>query len=312
MMNNKLQHFNTRNLRRNKHLYATGMTVGQDYVICPVSNARLSMIKSSYIIGVLGMSVAEYDTLHPAVQKNCTARSKNIQLGQQAIDANSGLSKYELGQEKARAVLNTTDSSGLSGYDRKGIKTRATHMANVDSMGRNGYRRQADARLTTILLNGLTVEQNAHEKQRQTMITNCVGGTGGASKISKKTLNPILEYLEESDIPYHFDKFEYGIKDTDTGKYYFYDLTITQMNMAIEYQSSAWHSNPSWNSDKWNNWCPPRGQKKTAQESLTYDYEKAAALYKHRGIRTYYVWEDSAKEDIDRILCSLKTHNMKY
>jgi len=182
-------------------------------------------------------------------------------------------------------------------------------MANVDALGRNGYRRQADLRLTTIMPNGLSVEQNAHIKQKNTLIATHTTGTGGASKISKKVLSPILMFLTESQIPYYFDRNEYGIRDIDTNNYYFFDLTITKYNIAIEYQSAAWHANPTWDSTKLNKWSPPRGPKKTARDVLAYDQAKAAALLKHRNIVTHYIWEDSANQDIDRILCLLKIQN---
>ena len=311
-MNIKLEQFIKRNKRRNKHLYDIGLIAGYDYVICPVSNERLSMIKSSYIEKILLMSVADYNSLYPHVQKICRKRVDNIKDGLQQIDTTSGMTKYQISQEKAQAILQIVGEDGLTGYARKGIKTRQTHLDNVDEYGRNGYTRQAHNRLTTILPNGLTVEQNAHLKQKETLITNNIGGTGGASKISKKKLKPILDFLIENNIEFYFDETEYGIKDTDTQRYYFYDLTILKYNITIEYQSNAWHSNPTWDDIKWNNWCPPRGKKKTALESLDYDYNKARSLYKFRNIVTYYVWEDTADNDVRDMLCLLQTMNMKY
>lgn len=311
-MNIKLEQFIKRNKRRNKHLYDIGLIAGYDYVICPVSNERLSMIKSSYIEKILLMSVADYNSLYPHVQKICRKRVDNIKDGLQQIDTTSGMTKYQISQEKAQAILQIVGEDGLTGYARKGIKTRQTHLDNVDEYGRNGYTRQAHNRLTTILPNGLTVEQNAHLKQKETLITNNIGGTGGASKISKKKLKPILDFLIENNIEFYFDETEYGIKDTDTQRYYFYDLTILKYNITIEYQSNAWHSNPTWDDIKWNNWCPPRGKKKTALESLDYDYNKARSLYKFRNIVTYYVWEDTADNDVRDMICLLQTMNMKY
>ena len=311
-MNKKIKSFISRNRIRNAKLYQPGLIKGVDFIECPVSNERLLIIRSDYITNILGMTVEEYDQKFPNVQKRCQAHRDNIKKGIQTIDPQTGLTKYQMSQIKARQVLTSLDENGVSGYKKKGQKTRATHMNKLDELGRNGYRRQADARLTTMLPNGLTVEENAHRKQKETLISNHKTGTGGASKISKKVLSPILNYLNEHNIDHYFDKTEYGIKCLDTGNYYFYDLTITQFNIAIEYQSSAWHSNPSWDLLKWNNWVVPKGKKKTAQDALQYDYEKAKALYKHRGITTYYVWEDSAKEDIEGILCLLKTQNMKY
>jgi len=311
-MQTKLEKFIKRNRRRNKHLYDNNLTAGVDYIICPFSNERMSMIKSSYIEKVLLMTVNDYDRLYPGVRGVSEKRKSNIKQGLHSIDQSSGLTKYQVSQLKAKEVLQTIGKDGLSGYARKGQKTKQTHMNNIDEFGRNGYTRQVYNRLTTILPNGLTVEENAHLKQKETLLINNISGTGGASKVSKKKLKPILEFLEKNNIEFYFDKSEYGIKDTDTNNYYFYDLTILKYNIAIEYQSSAWHSNPIWDEIKWNSWCPPRGKKKTALESLTYDYNKAKSLYKFRNIVTYYVWEDSAENDVKDIICLLQTLNTKY
>lgn len=311
-MNAKIQQFIKRNRKRNAHLYQSGLTQGHDYVVCPISKERLSMIKSSYIERVLEMSVSDYETLYPNVERICSARKENIKNGLKQIDPDSGLTKYEKGQIKARQVLSFVDETGVSGYKKKGQKTRATHMNKIDEFGRNGYRRQADIRLTTILPNGLTVEQNAHKKQKESLIKNNKTGAGGASKLSKKAFDPILEFLKEKDIHYYFDKTEFGIKDLDTGNYYFWDLTIPELKMAVEYQSNAWHANPLLSEQEWRNWKPPKGKIRTAEETLKYDYDKAKSLYKNRGYLTYYVWQKSEKENIEEIMCLLKTLTMKF
>lgn len=138
-MQTKLQEFIKRNKTRNAHLHNDNLLSGIDYLICPVSNERLSMIKSSYIEKVLGMTVIEYDTLYPGIRGVCNKRKENIKAGLQQIDLVTGLTKYEVGQIKARKILSEVDADGLCGYDRKGQKTRATHMGNIDEFGRNGY-----------------------------------------------------------------------------------------------------------------------------------------------------------------------------
>jgi hypothetical protein len=307
-----LQNYITRNNKRNKHLYEATAILGLDYVICPATDTRKSMIEAKYINTVLGMTVEQYDQLYPNIQKVCTARINNIKAGVNVIDDATGLTKHQISVEKSKVALSQVGADGKSGYARKGQKTKATHLANVDELGQNGYERQAHGRLTTILPNGLTVEENAHIKQKETMIANNIGGTGGASKISKKKLKPILDFLFDNEISFYFDDTEYGIKDTDTQQYYFYDLTILAYNITIEYQSNAWHSNPSWDDARWDKWGTPKGKIVTALESLNYDYNKARSLYKFRNIVTYYVWEDTADQDVRDILCLLQTTNTKY
>lgn len=306
-MNKNIEQFKKRNKRRNAQLYQVDKIEGVDYILCPVSMERMSMIKTSYIERVLSMSVDEYDLLYPGTRGVSEARKKNIKTGLHKVDPITGKTAYQISQEKAKAVLSEFNEHGISGYKRKGQKTRATHMNKIDEHGRNGYQRQVKYRLTTILPNGLTVEQNAHRKQKESLIKNNKTGTGGASKLSKKVLNPIIELLNQNSIKYYFDKTEYGIKDTETKNYYFWDLTIPMFNMVIEYQSSAWHADPSLNEDKWNSWKTPKGKKKTAAEVLEYDYNKARSLYKHRKFVTYYVWQRSQDKDVEELLCLLKT-----
>lgn len=138
-MNKKIKSFISRNRIRNAKLYQPGLVNGVDYIECPVSNERLLIIRSDYITKVLGMTVEEYDQKFPNVQKRCQAHRDNIKKGIQTIDPQTGLTKYELGQQKARQILKSVDASGKSGYKRKGEKTRATHMSKLDALGRNGY-----------------------------------------------------------------------------------------------------------------------------------------------------------------------------
>ncbi len=136
---NKIEKFIKRNLGRNAHLYDDALIEGIDYVVCPVTNARLSMIKKSYIEKVLGMTVDEYDTRYPNVKKICDKRVSNIKNGLHAVDPTTGLTKYEISQIKAKEKLSMVGDDGLTGYARKGLKTKSTHMSNIDEFGRNGY-----------------------------------------------------------------------------------------------------------------------------------------------------------------------------
>jgi hypothetical protein len=138
-MNTKIEEFIRRSRYRNPHLYNDKAEEGYDYVVCPVSMARMIMIKSSYIERILGMTVEEYDNKYPGVQKIAESRKTNISKGLQQKDPATGKTKYELSQEKARVKLASIGSDGLTGYERKGLQTRATHMSNIDEMGRNGY-----------------------------------------------------------------------------------------------------------------------------------------------------------------------------
>jgi len=138
-MNKKIEQFKKRNQKRNAHLYQTDKIEGFDYIVCPVSQERVSMVKTSYIERVLSMTVDEYDALYPGVRGVSEARKQNIKKGLHQVDPITGKTKYELSQEKARKVLSEADENGVSGYKRKGQTTRETHMKNIDEFGRNGY-----------------------------------------------------------------------------------------------------------------------------------------------------------------------------
>lgn len=138
-MNKKIKSFISRNRIRNAKLYQPGLIKGVDFIECPVSNERLLIIRSDYITNILGMTVEEYDQKFPNVQKRCQAHRDNIKKGIQTIDPQTGLTKYQMSQIKARQVLTSLDENGVSGYKKKGQKTRATHMNKLDELGRNGY-----------------------------------------------------------------------------------------------------------------------------------------------------------------------------
>lgn len=307
----KLLEFQKRSIYRNPHLYSETAKEGYDYIVCPISKCRMSMIKTSYITKILGLTVEKYDELCPGIRERiCEKRRENIKIGLSRIDEKTGLTKYQASQIKAKNKLKQVDQNGKSGYKKLGEKTRNTHLSRVDEFGKNGYRRQADKRLTTILENGLTVEQNAHIKQKQKLLDRGITRSVGASKISKKILYPIIMYLQENKIKFYFDKQEYGINDD--GDYYYYDLVIPDFAIAIEYQSSVWHPNPTLNEEEWNKWSTPKGIKKYADEVLARDYKKAKVLFKRRGFYTYYVWEQTQDKDVEEILCLLKTQSMKF
>lgn len=138
-MNNKIQEFIKRNRYRNSHLYNSELKEGIDYIVCPVSKERLSMIKKSYIERVLEMTVENYDNLYPNIRGTSAARKQNIKKGLQQIDPTTGKTKHQLSQEKAKKTLSSINESGFSGYKQKGLKTRSTHLNNIDEFGRNGY-----------------------------------------------------------------------------------------------------------------------------------------------------------------------------
>jgi len=77
-----------------------------------------------------------------------------------------------------------------------------------------------------------------------------------------------LQLLEQRDIKHYFGTDEYGVLEPTTVKYYFFDLVIPELKIAIEYQSNAWHADPSLEDAQWNNWSPVKGPKRDVAEVL--------------------------------------------
>lgn len=202
---NKLQDFIKRNRKRNSHLYENDKVEFRDYIVCPVSGARLSMIKSSYIERILNMTVDEYDEKYPGARTVSLSRKKNISQGLQQIDAVTGMTKYEISQIQARKILSTPDDNGITGYQHKGKKTRQTHLSIIDDLGRNGYSRIA----TTAIIKGnrtkaekglITYKTERNEFRRYRTIVEYI-----TSKNKKNLCEGYLTGLAGSENSWHVD-----------------------------------------------------------------------------------------------------------
>jgi len=120
-----------------------------------VSNQRMSMIKSNYIENVLGMTVNEYNILYPGIKKISERRMDNVKTGLRAINPENGLAPKDIAAQKTKNILLQHGEDGLTGYERKGLKTKETHMNNVDGLGRNGYSQLAATATMTKASKGL-------------------------------------------------------------------------------------------------------------------------------------------------------------
>lgn len=308
---NKIEEFIKRNRYRNKQLYSDGMVENVDYVVCPVSKERLQKIKKNYIENVLGIDPDHYYKQFPNQLLVAPRHIQMIKKGLHSVDNNTGLTKYQLSQKKARITLTEVDSGGLTGDQRRGKKLKQIHMTNVDENGLNGYQRLANYRTQTFLPSGETIEQRAHRRRLKNITSKKVKNERRASKESKEFLQPILDWLVFEGIAYYFDNTEYGVNDSGAKKYYFYDLVIPGLQICIEYQSDAYHPDPRLLDEDWKKWKPIRGKKYTSDEKLMFDYKKAKVLYEKRGIRTFFFWSRD-KKNLMELLCFMKTMSMKY
>ena len=199
-----LEKFKKRNRKRNQHLYKDDMIENINYIVCPVSQERMSMIRDDYIKKILGMTPTDYWLLYPSTPKTSPARQKNIQLGLKYMDPETNITKHQQAIIKAQLTKSIPDENGQTVHQKIGKKTKATHLANVDNQGLNGYQRLAQYRLTTILADGRTIEQHAHEKRSIKIAQQGYLNKKkyGASKLSKRDMAPLINWLDDNQIIY--------------------------------------------------------------------------------------------------------------
>ena len=296
----KLYSYKKKHMEYRKDLYDLDESRnGIDYIFEPVLEIRSTMITASYIRGTLGMDVKEYDKLYPGVRGRSQSSIEKIIVIQNTPDEN-GITPHQKSVDNTKIKLSEIGDDGLTGYERKGIKTKNTHMSKIDENGQNGYQRLGKYRTETVCSNGKTIQENADVKRNRKMVENRKSYTR-ASKISKKVLKPILDCFEQNNLKYHFDAGEYAIFSEEQGKYYFYDLVCSELKIAIEYQSYAHHSDPNMGLEEWNAWREiySKADSKKVHDA---DITKARELYKNRGYITFWVWEKSHKQDVESIL----------
>lgn len=127
-----------------KQFYNDNMAEGIDYFVCPITGLRKSEFRELYYNGILGLTREQFCEISGLTDLTAPGRKQRVSEGVNAIDPETGKRKCEIGQERARETLSAVDPvTGLTGYQKKGQKTRATHMANVDEYDRNGYKRIA-------------------------------------------------------------------------------------------------------------------------------------------------------------------------
>lgn len=306
----KINEFLKRNIKNNYE----GIE-GYDYVVCPVLNVKMNMIKSNYIENYLLMTVEDFEKKYPNTKRTCDKRIENIKNGIHEIDQETGKTKHQLAMKKAVITKNIVGEDGKTINDKIGEKTRATHMKNVDEHGRNGYAQAAQARNDTILPNGMSVQQNSLLKAKETMIRLNKSFSNGASERSKLEFKHIIQLLDDYSIKYYFGDKSKGQNEyvvTYNSSTFKYDLVIPKMKLNLEYQGKGWHPYPQMSEEKWNNWIIAKSDKNdyfmNANEKKDYDWNKARVLYKSRGFRTWFIYQDYEKDDIPYIIDEIYTY----
>jgi hypothetical protein len=107
--------------------------------VCPILNVRMPSLTRNYITCVLELSDEDFDQQYPGARAISTSIIDKTKASLKKVDPITGLTAHQKVVAKMQATLSAIDENGLSGYQKLGQKTRATHMSKVDEFGRNGY-----------------------------------------------------------------------------------------------------------------------------------------------------------------------------
>ena len=109
---NKLENFIKRNFYRNKNLYHSDKIENIDYILCPVSGARLKYIKKNYVEKTLGMSFSNFISKFPNQILCSESRKKSISMGLSKIDELPEYEKLKNSQLQASENTQNIDQEG--------------------------------------------------------------------------------------------------------------------------------------------------------------------------------------------------------
>lgn len=117
--------------------------------------------------------------------------------------------------------------------------------------------------------------------------------TGRYSKESALFFKPILDLLNERDIPYMFGEEgnrELCLRNRWSKKIYFYDFAIPSLKIAAEYNGVIWHANPEWDRSRKRKWKSFR-KKETSSVNIR-KYARKLKVAEKEGYRISVVWSD--------------------
>lgn len=143
-----------------------------------------------------------------------------------------------------------------------------------------------------------TLDNKTEEEKRQILIKK-TKYSKRYSHISVKLFENVLRCLEKEGIFFkkiYYKENEYFIYDNENKKIYFYDLTIKDINLIVEFNGNAFHPNKDKLTEiEWNAWINPL-TKKTADENYKYDCAKRR-LAENNGFNYLIIWEDETFEN---------------
>lgn len=195
---------------------------------------------------------------------------------------------------KARGY-NASDAKKIVSENSNTVSLRAFISRHGKEKGYKEWKKLCDSRKRNYTLAGY-IQKHGEEEGRRLWSKKFKNRHD--SKKAREFIGMLLDHIPMG-LKYYWagnETGEYGILGDDS--YYFYDLVIPELGIAIEYNGDYWHCNPEqYNSDFMH---PHLGI--TAKEIWKKDTKKRSSLKEKRGYDTIVVWEsDNTKESIEMI-----------
>lgn len=132
-MTPKIKAFIKRNRIRNISLYDENLIENQDYIVCPVTHERMTMMKTTYITGVLEMSIDEFESKYPSQPREATSRVSKIKKTMDTVLDNGMTIKESMALSVSKA-MKSLDANGKTKAANAAVKSNITK-SNVGADG---------------------------------------------------------------------------------------------------------------------------------------------------------------------------------
>lgn len=122
-----------RNKKDQQHLFVDGLQLGVDYLMCPLTGMRKTVMKESHFTKLGFSSFADALKMFPELVTSLPSMVDNRVKAQSAVI--DGKSSRQLAEEKRRASRSTIGEDGLTVDQRAGEKGKHTKETTCDAYG---------------------------------------------------------------------------------------------------------------------------------------------------------------------------------
>ena len=140
-------------------------------------------------------------------------------------------------------------------------------------------------------------EEEAQERYTNRKKKKNLGGT--VSKESTRFIERIIDIYNLEGKEYYYDKNEYRLERLEDGRFYYYDFTIPDFKLIVEYHGVGFHPNPEWDPDTWTKWLHPYN-KKSANHIYVLDRQKKEVA-EQNGFNVIEIYSDDIEKGLNEI-----------